>query len=285
MLDQITLAGAVVACVAYEPADAVELLVAREDEEVLPGSAPAVVLPLNLVDELADQVEDAVSRPDPIPEVVGRIAGAGGRNRRVPRAAEAALVERQEPGLRAGELGGHEHLVRIHGEVGEAAPVGEEWLARIPVVSVLPDGVFDVLAGERVLEFRRKDGDAVQEEPEIDALVALLAEVELAHHREEVGRVQSLELLVETACGPEVSEPEFAPRVLDAVPQHVERTPAGDLAREPAEEARLHVGAVVLFQLGPLLWLSGQEEVDDVGRDQAESAFVVRRAALVEAAG
>ena len=77
MLDQITLAGAVVACVAYEPADAVELLVAREDEEVLAGSAPAVVLPLNLVDELADQVEDAVSRPDSLPEVVGRIAGAG----------------------------------------------------------------------------------------------------------------------------------------------------------------------------------------------------------------
>ena len=99
MLDQITLAGAVVACVAYEPADAVELLVAREDEEVLAGSAPAVVFVLDLVDELADQVKNAVSRPDPIPEVVRRIAGPGGRNRRVPRAAEAPLVERQEPGL------------------------------------------------------------------------------------------------------------------------------------------------------------------------------------------
>ena len=230
MLDQITLAGAVVACVAYEPADAVELLVAREDEEMLAGSAPAVVFVLDLVDELADQVKNAVSRPDPIPEVVRRIAGPGGRNRRVPRAAEAALVERQEPGLGAGELGGHEYLVRIHGEVGEAAPVGEERLARVPVVSVLPDGVFDVLAGERVLEFGREDGDAVQEEREVDALAALLAEVELAHHREEVGRVQSLELLVETACGPEVSEPELAPRILDAVSQHVERSPAGDLA-------------------------------------------------------
>ena len=210
MLDQITLAGAVVARVAYEPADAVELLVAREDEEVLAGSAPALVLPLDLVDELADQVKNAVSRPDPIPEVVRRIAGPGGRNRRVPRAAEAPLVERQEPGLGTGEFSGHEHLVRIHGEVGEAARVGEERLARVAVVSVLPDGVFDVLAGERVLEFGREDGDAVQKEREVDALAALLAEVELAHHPEEVGRVQSLELLVETACGPEVGEPELA---------------------------------------------------------------------------
>ena len=97
--------------------------------------------------------------------------------------------------------------------------------------------------------------------------------------------MQSLELLVETARWPEVREPELAPRVLDAIAQHVERSPAGDLAREPAEEARLHVGAVVLFQLRPFLWLSGQEEVHDVGRDQAEPAFVVRRTALVEAAG
>ena len=177
---------------------------------MLAGSPPAVVLPLDLVDELADQVKNAVSRPDPIPEVVRRVARAGGRNRRVPRAAEAPLVERQEPGLGTGELGGHEHLVRIHGEVGEAACVGEERLARIAVASVLPDGVFDVLAGERVLEFRREDGDAVQKEREIDALVALLAEVELANHREEVGRVQSLELLIETARRPEVSEPELA---------------------------------------------------------------------------
>ena len=220
-----------------------------------------------------------------LPEVVGRIAGPGGRNRRVPCASEAPLVERQEPGLRAGELGGHEHLVRIHGEMGEAARVGEERLARVPVVSILPDGIFDVLAGERVLEFRREDGDAVQKEREIDALVALLAEVELANHREEVGRVQSLELLIETARWPEVSEPEFAPRVLDAVAQHVERSPAGDFAREPAEEARLHVAAVVLFQLRPLLWLGRHEEVDDVGRDQAEAAVVVRRTPLVEAAG
>ena len=285
VLDQVALAGAVVAGVADEPADAVELLVAREDQEALAGSAPAVVLLLDLVDELTDQVEDAVPRPDPLPEVVRRVARLGGRDRGVPRAAEAPLVERQEAGLGAPELGRHEHLVRIHCEVGEAARVAEERLARVPVFPVLPDGVRDVLPGERVLEFGREDGDAVQEEREVEALFGRLAEVELACDREEVGSVEAPEFLVEPARWPEVRKAELAARVPDAVPQHVERSPAGDLAREPAEEARFHVGAVVLFEPRPFLRLGGEEEVDDVGRDQAETAVVVGGSALVEAAG
>ena len=47
--------------------------------------------------------------------------------------------------------------------MGEATTVGEERLARVSVVSVLPDRVFDILPVERVLELGREDGDAVQE--------------------------------------------------------------------------------------------------------------------------
>ena len=218
VLDQVALAGAVVARVAHEPAHAVELLVAREDQEAPAGLAPALVLRLDLVDELADQVEHAVAgRPDPLPQVVGRIARPGGWDRRIPGAAEASLVERQEAGLGPGERSGHEHLLRVHGEVGEAAPVGEQRLARVAVVAVLPDRILDILAVERVLELGREDGDAVQEEREVEALLVLLAEAELADHREQVGRVQPLQLLVQPARRPEVRQPELAARVLDAV--------------------------------------------------------------------
>ena len=41
----------------------------------------------------------------------------------------------------------------------------------------------------------------------------------------------------------------------------------------------------MLLEPRPLLWLGGQEEVEDIGRDQAEAAVVVVLAALVEAAG
>ena len=181
-----------VARVADEPADAVELLVAREDQEALAGSAPAVVLLLDLVDELADQVQDAVPHPDPLPEVVRRVSRLGRRDRWIPGAAVAPLVERQEPGPGAPELGRDEHLIRIHREVGEAARVAEEWFARIPILLILADRVRDVLPRERVLEFGREDGDAVQEEGEVEALFALLAEVELTHNREQVGPVEAL---------------------------------------------------------------------------------------------
>ena len=284
VLDQVTLAGAVVSGMAHEAPHAVELLVAREDQEALAGLASALVLILDLVDELADEVEDAVPGPDPLPEVVGRVAVAGRRDGRISRAAEAPLVERQEPGLRAEELGGHEHLVRIHSEVGEAPRVGEERLAWVPVGPVLVDRVLDVLAGERVLELGGEDRDAVQEEREIDARFVLLAEVELADDREEVGGVQALEFLVEAARRAEVGEAEPAARVPDAVSEDVERSASRDLAGEPAEEAGLHVGPVVLLQLRPFLRLGGQQEVEDVRRDQAEPAVVVGLLALVEAA-
>ena len=142
------------------------------------------------MDELAHEVEDAVAGPDLLPQVVGRKAGPGGRDRRVPRPAEAPAVERQEAGLRPREAGSHEHLLGVDGEVGEAAGVAEERLARVAVLPVLADGVLDVLTVERVLELGREDGDAVQEEREVEALLVLLAEAELADDGEEVGRVQ-----------------------------------------------------------------------------------------------
>ena len=177
------------------------------------------------------EVEDAVARPDPLPQVGGGEAGTGGRDRRISRAAEASLVEGQEPGSEPGELRGHEYLFRVHGEVGEAAPVGEEGLTRVPVVPVLPDGVLHVLTVERVLELGREDGDAVEEEREVDALLGFFAEAELADNGEEIGRVQALQFLIEPARRSEVREAELAARVLDPVAQHVERAPSDDLAR------------------------------------------------------
>ena len=161
--------------------------------------------------------------------------------------------------------------------MGEAASVGEEGLSRVPVVLVLPDRILHVLPVERILELGREDGDAIQEEREIDALLRLLAEAELADDGEEVGPVQALQFLVEPARRAEVRQPELAARVLNPVSQHVERPPPGDLARQPPEEARLHVGSVVLLQLLPLLRLGGQEEVMNVGPNEAEPTVVVLR--------
>ena len=98
MLNQVALAGAVVASVADELAHAVELLVAGKNQKALAVLAPAIVLLLDLVDELADQVEDTVPGPDLLPQIIGREARTGGRHWWIPRAAEAPPVERQKTG-------------------------------------------------------------------------------------------------------------------------------------------------------------------------------------------
>ena len=64
-----------------------------------------------------------------------------------------APVERQEERIASSQVRGDVDQVRIDSEVGQAAPVGKEGLARIPIVLVLRDCMLDVLSIERVLEF------------------------------------------------------------------------------------------------------------------------------------
>jgi hypothetical protein len=112
VLDEIPLPCPARTRVGDELAHAVELLV-REDQEAPAGLAAPVVLFLDLVDELAHEVEHAVARPGLLPEVGGRVAPAGGRHGRVAGAAELPLVEGQEARLRPGELRGDVDQVRV----------------------------------------------------------------------------------------------------------------------------------------------------------------------------
>jgi hypothetical protein len=184
MLDEVALTGSILPGVSDELADRVELLIAGEDEEALARFAAAVVLLLDLVDELADEVEDAVTRPRLFPEVPSRVAPLRRWNGRVAGAAEPPLVEGEEACLRAREVGGDVHLLGVHCEVGQAATVRKERLARISVGHVLANGILDRLTVQRVLQLGREDRDAVQEHDEIEAVLVLLAVAKLADHRE-----------------------------------------------------------------------------------------------------
>ncbi len=74
VLDQVELAGATLSGVGHELPHRVELLVARKDQEAPAGLLPVLVLVLHLLDELADEVEDAVPGPQALPEVGGGVA-------------------------------------------------------------------------------------------------------------------------------------------------------------------------------------------------------------------
>ncbi|MCH8259829.1 MAG: FG-GAP repeat protein, partial [Planctomycetes bacterium] len=69
----------------------------------------------------------------------------------------------QEAELLASDGGGHQHFGRsvgIDGEVGHAAPIGEERIAGIAPFLVLLHGILDALTGQRILELGGEDWDA-----------------------------------------------------------------------------------------------------------------------------
>ncbi len=237
------------------------------------------------MDELAPQVEDAVARPGLFPEIGGGVPGLRGRHRRVAGASELAPIEREEAGPGAVEMGGDVDQVGVHGEVSEAAAVCQQRLAGIAVGPVLADRVLDGLAAERVLELRGEQGDTVQEQHQVEALLVFEAVADLADNGEEVRRVQPPRLLVEPAGRGEIDEPEAAAHVLHPGAQHVEGAASRDLRRQPFEEPLLHLDPVVFGQPLPLLRLRSQQEVHDVAGQQAQGSVVVPGQALVIAAG
>ena len=284
VLDEVALPRSPPPRIDDEPAHAIELLVAGKDEEAPAGLAPILVLFLDLVNELANEVEHAVSRPRLLPEIAGRVAEPGRGHRRIAGPAEPPPVEGKEAGLAPGEVGGDVNQLRVDGEVGEAPAVGEERLVRIAVGLVLPDRVLDGLAGERVLELGREDGYAIQEQHEIEALLVPGAVADLAGDGEEVRPVETPDLLVEPARGAKVREPERAAHVLQAAPEDFKRTAPLDLGQKALQEPLPHLGTVVLRESLPFLRLGGLHEVEYIARQEAERAVVFLRTALPVAA-
>ena len=261
------------------------MLVAGKDQICRPPTLG--VLTFHLVDELPDQIEDAVPGPYVVPEVFRGVSLPGRGDGRVAGAAEPAAVEGQEAGLGPSQVGGDVHPVRVHREVRETAAMGEERLPGITVVPVLRDRVLNILTVQWILEFGGEEGDPVEEERQVEALLRLGAVVELAHDREEVRAVQAPGLLVEAARGAEVGQLELAAGILDALAEHIEGAAPLYLSCEAAEEPLPDIGSVVLFEAVPGLGLGGHQKVDDVAGDEAEVAVVVglRGAAAVAAGG
>ena len=134
VLDQVALPRPVVPGVGHHAPDGIELLVTREDQTF--RLLARVVLVLHFVDELPDQIEDAVPGPDFFPQVVRGVPALGRGDGRIAGAAELAAVEGQEAGLGSFESRGDVHQIGVHREVREATPMREERFARI---AIMPD--------------------------------------------------------------------------------------------------------------------------------------------------
>ena len=109
--------------------------------------------------------------------------------------------------------------------------------------------------------------------------------MELPRHGEDVAPVKLTGLFVQPAGRAEVSQLKPAAHVPDAMAQHVQSTPAGNLGGQPLEELLLYGGPVMLGKTHPLLGLGHQHKVQHVLRDEAQGSVIVAGCPLPVAAG
>ena len=232
VLDQVAPARAVLASVGEQPAHHVELVVARPDLRA-PLPAALLVLGLHHLRVVLQDVGKAPPRQHLPPQVVDRQSVRVGR---VARAVVPAPVERQEPRRLAGEAGAELHLPLVHGEVRDAAPELEQFLARVAILLILQDRVCRCLLGEAVLQLEGEHRQPIDEQPDVQRPLRIVPAVtELPGDREAV-LLEPFPRLRVVSRGRAVEQVHVQRPVLDPVTQHLDGAALGDLALEPGQE-------------------------------------------------
>ena len=193
VLDQVAPPDSPLGDVGQELSHNLELVESRPNLDT--ADSPGLpVLGLDDLGVVLDDVGEAVAGEHLLPQVVCLQAVGVGR---VARGVAPALVEGQEPGRRAPEVGTEADLVVVDGEVYEASPELKQPLLRVAVAPVLLDRIGHGLLGEAVLELEGGDGQAVDEEAEVEGELGVAGAVpELAGDAEAVQVVEGRGLCV-----------------------------------------------------------------------------------------
>ena len=163
-----------------------------------------------------------------------------------------ALVERQEARRRPFEARRHEDFFvadrEMHQRPARKAQQRLGVLAfrlRVAVEAILVHGVLNAL-GEIGLQFDGRDGQAVEEENEVERILVRLRVVNLPHDAKTVGGVAGEDIGVHRQRRPELGERERLPEAddIDAMAQHVERSAIVELLAHAVEQRALRRRAV-----------------------------------------
>ena len=140
------------------------------------------------------------------------------------------FVEGEKLGLLAGQFGAEPDLLVVHREVDGAPAVPEEVFPRVSGVAILLYRVRGGLLGEAVFELHRRNGEAVDEDGQVQGqLLVVVAVAQLAGYGEPVEPVEFCSLGVPRGRRP-VEEGDAVLLVLDSLSQDVNYAPAVYLA-------------------------------------------------------
>ena len=258
VLDQVATAHAFALHQTQELPHHLELMVAREVKDGA-GLLRLFVHFLHHLGEVLDDVAQALPGEDIRPEV-GRLRAIGVRRVAFAGPVRLALVEGQEVSARAIHLRGYPDLIGIDGKVDEAAAEVEERLVRVAVLTILLLRVVHVLAGPRVLEFQRRQGQTVDEEHHVHRLQRIRQRVmHLPGHGEPIALKLRLHLRVQVVVGQTVKQIEVRIVHLQALLQHGQDTVLLQLTVQALQHLPLPVRLVV--QLRQFLRLRALQEL------------------------
>ena len=146
---------------------------------------------------------------------------------------------------------------------------------RVAVEAVLVDRVLNAL-GEIGLQFDGRDGQAVEEENEVERILVGLGIMDLPHDAQPVGGIAGEDVGVHRQRRLELGERERLPQAddVDAMAQNVERAAIVELLADAVEQDALRRRAVRCLQRLPGLGLRRFDPGDEVGREQRAGAVI-----------
>ena len=163
----------------------------------------------------------------------------------------------------------------IHREVHDAAAELKEPLAWLPVTLVLLHRIGHGLLGQAVLQLEGGDGQAVDEEAQVEGQgVPIAAVAQLPGDAEAVLRITLAGDCI-AGRGRPVKEVELVRPVLDAVAQHVDRPALADLPLQPRQELAPRRAILGQVQRGGRLGLGDLQEDGELHQVDAVLAVVV----------
>jgi len=128
------------------------------------------------------------------------------------------------------------HLALVHREVRDTAAQLEQLLPRIAVRLVLPHRIIDRLLGEVVLQLKRENRQAADEECDVQRPPSLVTAVpQLPRHREAV-LLKALTSGLVAFRGAGVKQLQVMGAVSDSVTKDMDRPALADLALKPRKE-------------------------------------------------
>jgi len=162
--------GSALLGIANQSADGIELVITGEDDRFPPDSPSSDFLLFDLdVNEPCNDVKEAIPLQHFFPEVCSLVIS---RDFRISGTAIVALIEWEEMRGLSTQAGGHVGAVGINGKMDERtfSELKDE-VVWVPIVLVLVFGMFPVLAGHGILEFKCDDRNPVQTKDDIERVV------------------------------------------------------------------------------------------------------------------